>query len=184
MAEAVKDIVDKMMKKKKDNIIYTDNQKLDLVAPLWQKLIIHHKLRSQYFREHFDMMTWEKRKRELLEKSKNGAMLVDLAKDAKTGAIVGYCVSTINANKHGEIESIFIEEIYRRQDIGDNFIKRALDWFDKHSITRRVIAVSKQQYLIQFDRATLVHRQTVDFYGLALGNLILFAVGLNNGVNF
>ncbi|OGO00484.1 MAG: hypothetical protein A2Y58_00220, partial [Chloroflexi bacterium RBG_13_51_52] len=115
------------MKKHIGDIVYekADAKGLELVGPLWQKLIKHHRVRSRHFQEHFDRMTWEIRKKELLEKSLNGMMLVDLAKDSKTGEIIGYCVSTINEKEHGEIESIFIEDSYRRAGIGDNFIKRA-----------------------------------------------------------
>src|SRR4030042_3466679 len=131
------------MKKHIGDIVYekADAKGLELVGPLWQKLIKHHRVRSRHFQEHFDRMTWEIRKKELLEKSLNGMMLVDLAKDSKTGEIIGYCVSTINEKEHGEIESIFIEDSYRRGGIGGNFIKRGLNWEGKQSITRKIITV-------------------------------------------
>lgn len=73
-----------------------DAQDIDTIAPLWLKLLIYHKDRSAYFKEHFSRMTWEKRKKELIDKSRNGAMCIDLAKDKITGKLIGYCVSTIS----------------------------------------------------------------------------------------
>jgi ribosomal protein S18 acetylase RimI-like enzyme len=125
-------------------IVYIEKNKkdLDLIGPLWDKLRIHHKVRSKYFKKHFDEMTWKIRKKELLDKAKNGVMLIHLAKDTDTGKLVGYCVSTVNKNKVGEIESIFIEENYRRTGIGNNFMKRAFKWMNGKSVTRKVVAVA------------------------------------------
>ena len=75
-----------------------------------------------------------------MEKSKNGAILVNIAKVGNT--LIGYCVTTVAENKAGEIESIFIEKQYRRRGIGDHFMKTALDWMDAHAATRKVIAVA------------------------------------------
>jgi ribosomal protein S18 acetylase RimI-like enzyme len=126
------------------NIEYTetDKQGLDLIAPLWQKLIEHHKARSpQYLSRHYDRMTWEIRKKELLEKSRNGFMRIDLARDINTGKLVGYCVSTISEKRQGEIDSIYIEAGYRRCGIGNNLTKRALRWMDSRSVTKKIVAV-------------------------------------------
>ncbi len=114
-----------------------------MVAPLWKKLKEHHKARAlKVFVEYYNRMTWDLRKKELLEKSRNGAMRIDLAKDKDTGKLVGYCVSTISEKKQGEIESIFIEEGYRRAGIGDNFMKKVLSWMDGQSVNRKVVAVA------------------------------------------
>lgn len=121
----------------------TDARGLDLIGPLWQKLIAHHEARApEVFAGHFDEITFDTRKNQLLEKSRNGFMRIDLARDDNDGTLVGYCVSTINGQNQGEIESIFIEADYRRQGIGDKFMKKALRWMDGHSVNRKVIAVA------------------------------------------
>ncbi|MGD1120142.1 MAG: GNAT family N-acetyltransferase [Dehalococcoidales bacterium] len=122
--------------------IHTGEQDLDLIADLWCKLRLHHKERApEVLKGYFDKVTFDERKSQLLEKSKNGGLLIDLAKDSSTGAVIGYCVSTVNENKHGEIESIFIEEPFRRQHIGDHFMQSALKWMDARSVTRKIIGV-------------------------------------------
>ena len=79
-------------------------------------------------------MTFELRKKELLEKSSNGITRIDIAKNGNTGVLIGYCVSIVSEKKEGEIESIFIEKDYRRHGIGDDFMKKALDWMDNLSV--------------------------------------------------
>jgi ribosomal protein S18 acetylase RimI-like enzyme len=130
--------------KNTNKIIYseTDEKELDTIAPLWRKLNEHHKVRSKNFKEHFSRMMWEKRKTELLEKSKNGAMLIDLAKDKQSGKYIGYCVSTVDEKNHGELESIFIEEEYRKCGIGGHFIKNSIKWMDSRGAIAKTIAVA------------------------------------------
>jgi ribosomal protein S18 acetylase RimI-like enzyme len=119
----------------------TDEQGLDLVAELWQKLLEYHKSLSQHFSGHFNKMTFRLRKEELLKKSREGAMHIDLARDMNTGCLVGYCISTISRERQGEIDSIYIEPDYRGSGIGDNLMKRALRWMDEQSVTKKVLGV-------------------------------------------
>ena len=111
-------------------IIYTqsDEKDLDIVAPLWRKLILHHKERTrEMFKEYFEKITFDERRLQLINKSSKGVLHIDLAKDSNTGKLIGYCISTVDENKHGEFESIYIEPEYRRNGIGDYFMKKALE---------------------------------------------------------
>jgi ribosomal protein S18 acetylase RimI-like enzyme len=119
-----------------------DKSGLDLVAPLWEKLKEHHRVRSTHFKEQFVKMSWTMRRKEILDKAHNGAILVHLAKDSNMNNLVGYCVTSIDDKNVGEIETIFIEAEYRRAGIGATFMKRALKWMDSKSVTRKVIAVA------------------------------------------
>lgn len=119
-----------------------DKSGLDLIAPLWEKLKEHHRVRSTHFKEQFSKTSWVMRKKQILDKAHKGAMLVHLAKDSDTNKLVGYCVTSIDDKDVGEIETIFIEAEYRRAGIGGAFMKRALKWMDSKSVTRKVIAVA------------------------------------------
>jgi ribosomal protein S18 acetylase RimI-like enzyme len=144
MGKAAQEVIKKRMKNT-SNIIYTetDARDLDLIGPLWRKLIKHHKERAlKVFSRHYDRINFDVRKKQLLEKSGNGAILIDLARDGNTGALIGYCVSTVSEKKQGEIESIYIEAGYRRNSIGDNLMKRALKWLDARSVTKKIIGVA------------------------------------------
>jgi ribosomal protein S18 acetylase RimI-like enzyme len=122
--------------------IETGEQGLELIKPLWLKLNELHKKLSPHNATHFHGMTFERRKADLLKKSAGGTLHIDLARDGETKELIGYCVTTINTEKHGEIESIYIESDYRRNGIGDMLMKKALNWLEEQSVTRRIIAVA------------------------------------------
>lgn len=126
------------------DIEYTvsDHKDIDVIGPLWEKLNQHHHVRSPHHARHFARMTFDLRKQTLLEKASKGVMRIDIAKDTDTGAIVGYCLSIISEKTEGEIESIYVEKNYRLKGIGDKFIKKAMDWMDSRSVTKRTIAVA------------------------------------------
>jgi ribosomal protein S18 acetylase RimI-like enzyme len=133
------------MKMKAQEIAYieADEKALDLIGNLWLKLREHHKERiNEVFKEQFDKMTFNERKRQLLEKSGKGGMLVHLVKNIQSGKIIGYCVSTITDKKQGEVDSIYIETEYRNMGIGDKFMKKAINWMDSKAVTRKSIAVA------------------------------------------
>jgi ribosomal protein S18 acetylase RimI-like enzyme len=136
------------------NIEYseTDEQGLDLICSLWQKLNEHHEQRSRHFAGHFAQMTFEKRKRGLLDKVVAGKLHINLAIDGHTGEIVGYCASTVSAGKQGEIESIYIEQDYRRAGIGSHLLQRALDWMDKQGVIHKMLIIG------------VGNEEVVDFY--------------------
>lgn len=113
---------------------------LDAVAGLWDKLRLHHRERSPYFKELMERMTWEERKRVLLEKAREGTLLVETARD--NNGIIGYCIASANRQKTGEIESIYIEKASRRRHIGERLMQDALAWMDAQGVTAKIIGVA------------------------------------------
>ena len=142
---------------------HTDEQGLDLIAGLWQKLLEYHKSLSQHFSKHLDKMTFDLRKKGLLEKSRGGAIRIDLARDTDMGEFVGYCVSTVSGDRQGEIESIYIEPDYRGLGIGDNLMKRALRWMDEYPVTKKVLGVGagNEEVFEFYSRYSFYPRTTV-----------------------
>ena len=100
---------------------------LDLIKPLWEKLNQLHLDLSQNFKSRFQNKTWESRKSYLIKKSKE--IIIDYVTDDKN-YIIGYCISTIDREneKIGEIDSIYIDKIYRKTGIGEQLMNRAIDW--------------------------------------------------------
>jgi len=141
----------------------TDEQGLDLVGALWEKLLEYHRSLSQHFSGRLDRMTFELRKKGLLKKSSGGAMRIDLARDMNTGELVGYCISTVSGDRQGEIESIYIEPDYRGSGIGDNLMKRALRWMDEYPVTRKVLAVGagNEEVFAFYSRYNFYPRATI-----------------------
>ena len=103
------------MPKNKIQIEYLEKNQddLDIIRPLWQKLNQHHLEISKYHKDSRAATTFDMRKKQLMEKSCQGALRIDLARDVITKEYIGYCVTTINQEKQGEIESIYVEKDYR-----------------------------------------------------------------------
>lgn len=120
-----------------------DQNDIDLIQPLWQKLNAHHLTVSKYFKESRAAFTFEMRKKHLLEKSFQGALRIDLARDSVTKEYVGYCVTSVNREKEGEIESIYVEKDYRLSGIGDGLMSRALAWLNDVTVKQTVLTVAE-----------------------------------------
>lgn len=131
-----------MMKKEMSNIAYikSNEKKIDSVRPLWEKLNKHMISKSTFFSEKYKKRRFEDRKYELLRK--NAKMRIDFVKDLESDTFVGYCISTINKDKEGIIESIYIEEEYRGRGIGDCLMKRHLEWMDKKGVMSKKLTVT------------------------------------------
>ena len=107
--------------------IESNEKDLDIIAPLWEKLNEHHRINSKFFSERFSQLTFYTRKKAFLEKARSGAIRIDLARDLDRNEHIGYYLSSITKENEGEIDSIYIEENYRRLGIGDCFMKKALE---------------------------------------------------------
>ena len=129
------------MNKQKIRYSNGDQTLLDRIKLLWEELNNHHCQHSPNFKDHYNQMTFEKRKSDLLKKSLSGEMRVDLAVDEGSGFNVGYCVSSLNGEKTGEIESIFVNIAYKGLGIGDSLIKNALSWMDNQGAVAKIVEV-------------------------------------------
>lgn len=119
-----------------------DEKLIDEIENLWVALNQHHMEKSVHFKHHYQQMSFGKRKATLLKKAKNGKMHVDLAVDESTNQKVGYIVSSINEEKTGEIESVFVASDYRAQGISDKLMCNALCWMDENGTVEKIVEVS------------------------------------------
>lgn len=101
---------------------------IDIIKPLWEKLNEHH-IQCSEFRENFKQFTFAARKKRLKDKQ----LKVLVAYHDKL--LIGYCISSIiEYETEGEIESIFIENEFRNQGIGREFMERSVNWFKEKGI--------------------------------------------------
>jgi ribosomal protein S18 acetylase RimI-like enzyme len=105
-------------------------QDLDMIKPLWEDLKDHHADISPHFKEEYHEKCFEDRKEEILEKSSQGNLLIEILSDCERDCCVGYCISSINEKGQGEIDSIYIKKDYRNLGLGKEMLKRALDWME------------------------------------------------------
>lgn len=111
---------------------------LQLIKDLWEKLNNIHSEKSIYFVEEYSKKTFDKRREELFEKSENGILKIFIAKYREK--IIGYCICSIVDNI-GEIDSIFLDEGYRNNNIGDKLLKKATGFFESKKVKKQVISV-------------------------------------------
>ena len=115
---------------------------LDSIRTLWEQLIVHHAEISTYFSEDLLERTFPKRKDGLIEKSKQVKIRVDLARSEHRGKYVGYCVSVVNKENIGEIESIFVEEDFRNSGIGDTLMTKTLKWMETLQVESKIVKIA------------------------------------------
>lgn len=121
----------------------TDIRDIDRIRPLWIQLNEYMCARATTFRSHFEQMSFDQRKAYFKKVAESGTLRLDLAyADQKKGRYVGYCVSSLSAEKNGEIESIFVEDPYRSWGIGTALMTKALSWLDENGSVRNRISAS------------------------------------------
>lgn len=113
-------------------------EQFGLVKPLWRKLNEMHRRKSRDFREHYAAFTFEERLKSLTGKRAH----LELAKDPGNAAVVGYCLSSLDADRCGEVESVFVEEDYRGRGIGAELLKRAVAWLNENGAKKKQVSVA------------------------------------------
>jgi len=99
----------------------------------------------------------------IYKKAQKDIMKLDILLENDTGNYISYCLSSIEDNL-GKIESIYIENKYRKFRLGDKLMKNALAWFESNSITNIAINVvyANDEALPFYER-----------YGFQVGSYIL-----------
>jgi len=114
---------------------------LDEVGPLWEKLNRHHARLAPAFSDFILKRTFAERKAGLIQKAGPGRLRVDLARVMPDGRLVGYAISTIDEERRGEIDSIYVETDYRGAGVGQALMERALAWMDEQEVHHRFLFV-------------------------------------------
>lgn len=123
-------------------LIEGQQELLGEVKELWEKLNIHHMESTKHFKKKYLENSFDKRKKSLLEKSAGGQMQVLIAKDRADDKKVGYCISTLNSDGEGEVDSLFVEKEYRRLKVGDMLMTAAIKWLEEKSAKAIVLTVA------------------------------------------
>jgi ribosomal protein S18 acetylase RimI-like enzyme len=121
---------------------------IDVIRPLWEKLNETHRERSPFFAGEYEAFTFEKRKEKLLSGGRTD-WRAEVARTTPGGEIVAYCLSSITRDLEGEIDSIYVEQDYRRFRVADALMRHALRWLDESgAVSKRVsVAAGNEQAL-------------------------------------
>jgi diamine N-acetyltransferase len=113
---------------------------IDQIKPLWEKLRSHHHERAIAFKKDFEKKTFTERKKGLISGGKT--LKIFIAQEKDPSRIVGYCIASISKESLGEVDSLYIDERFRRFGIGKEFMSRSLEWFNQNGIQDIKISVA------------------------------------------
>lgn len=113
---------------------------LHLIQPMWEKLNTLHKEASPNFSHYFSNLSYEARKEKF--NTDDIMLMVSLVVDSSSEALVGYCVSTINKENIGEIDSLYVNEDYRKHSLGDILMQKSINWLNNNKVAKKIIVVA------------------------------------------
>ena len=114
--------------------------KLTEIKTLWEELNRIHLVDSVYFKEHYATFSFDKRSAPWLRLTEENFHL--LVAETKDSTLVGYCVSTIDANQKGEIDSLFVTPAFRQQGIGRALVEESMRWLQRNQCKPICLTVS------------------------------------------
>lgn len=134
---------------------------IDFIKPLWEKLNKYHEVKSIYFSDKYKNNTFDKRKSKFVSNN-NLKVRIDLIKDIEKNLYIGYCISTIDIDQIGEIDSLFIEEEYRKYGLGDQLMNKSVEWLDLNKVKMKVISVAEgNEAVLEFYKRYGFHRRRI-----------------------
>lgn len=119
-----------------------ESELLDSIEGLWSKLNLHHAEVSPHFSDQFRLNTFEKRKKDLVEKAIEGKLWIEVVKTTADRTIVGYCIGTVCSERVGEIDSIYVDPSFRGQGIADQLMSNIMSWLDSQNVIRKIVVVA------------------------------------------
>lgn len=114
---------------------------LDEIEQLWNSQKKFHCDVCTHFAENFGKRHFQQRKKELCEKSETGKLRIEIARIKGEPEPVGYCVSSVDKDGNGEIDSIFVKSSYRRLGIASRLVDASLKWMDSLGAKKKTISV-------------------------------------------
>ena len=147
----------------KIDYVVGDEALLGQIEPLWLGLNQQNVSSSLSFKPYYRALTFEKRKTVLMQKAQAAVLRVELAIDKSTSQPVGYCVSSIDNGRAGEVESIYVDKAFRGLSIGDALMRSALAWLDDKGAETKLVSVAagNEQVCRFYERYGFRIRRTV-----------------------
>jgi len=112
---------------------------IDLIKNLWEQLNDHHLQNSNFFKEHFKTYSFKDKCKDFPGKPSNEILINVIYNDKQ---IVGYCISTIK-NRVGEIDSLFIDDEYRKYGCGKIIVEKSIHWFEMNNCEKIHLSVAE-----------------------------------------
>ena len=123
-------------------IIDWDPDDLKGIQPTWEKLALYHAETSKYFKNYFSNYPFSIRESKLRKHGENGKTKIDLVIDEITNITYAHCISIIDCNGKGELESIYVDKDLRGMSFGKKLMNRSIEWFKENNIDEFAIEVA------------------------------------------
>jgi len=123
-------------------IISWNPDDLKAIQPTWEKLTTHHAETSKYFKAYFSDYPFSNREAKLKKRGEGGKTKIDLVVDDETDIPYAHCISIIDCDGKGELESLYVDETLRKMSYGKILMNRAVEWFEENNIDEFAIEVS------------------------------------------
>jgi ribosomal protein S18 acetylase RimI-like enzyme len=134
---------------------------IDLIQPLWEKLSRYEGDLSARLKDYFYHRSFAVKKETILKAICEGCLKLDLLRPLDSSQIVGYCLSTIDRQNAGEIQSFYIEPDFREQGTGRLLFQRALDWMAGKGVEKRTL------WVVFENKRAIRFYNTFNFYPLS-----------------
>lgn len=126
-----------------------DASSIDEVAVLWKKLFaLHHYLRYDVVIQPSDR-NWIRRRNKLLEKADDILVITTKVEDE----LVGYLIVSVHKCDMtiGEVESLYVLDDYRNEDIGSEMMNEAMNWLNYKGVAIQRISVGvENEQVVEF----------------------------------
>ena len=134
---------------------------IHLIEPLWEKLNILHRDDSLHFGDRYRAFTFGKRIEGLLSLPPGNLRIETVV--SESGQRVGYCLSSVDGDGVGELQSLFLEEEYRGRGIGARLTGESLAWMKSRNcrVMQVVVAGGHESVLPFYERFGFFVRRTV-----------------------
>lgn len=130
------------MKEKKVEFLEINVTDIGKIKDLWEELNQHHYEVSTNFKEEYSNFKFHERMSLIKAKAEKSMLKIDVVNDENANKLVGYCISSIDENNNGEVESLYLKKEYRGHKIGENLMKRSLAWMDENQVTTKKVVVA------------------------------------------
>jgi ribosomal protein S18 acetylase RimI-like enzyme len=117
---------------------------LDEIEPLWLELRRHHAEMSPQWAAGLLAAQFDRRRAGLIEKAAGGMFIVLARAEADAdadGKTIGYCVSTIDAERRGEVDSLLVTASHRRGGVAREMMEMTMRWFEQADVLSIAVEV-------------------------------------------
>lgn len=106
---------------------------IELLRQPLEKLHNYHNSKSTYFSGDYPRITFEERIEEYRKNTKYGEYRIELLLDSSTKNIIAFSI-VYGKKVNGKIEVLYVDEGYRRNNLGAKLMNNAMDWFREKNI--------------------------------------------------